>query len=400
MPIIKPKGMIIKGEYHSARAGTVIYGRQKRTNIECPECGEKKRLRKKDRIVREVSHIQVLDKRVKIRWEGHKYHCQRCGRYFREQFPGLLKRRRYSEAYRKEVFNLHKAGVSQTELSRLKRIGTATVERWFHQLLERKNREYDSYEYPTHIGIDEHRFSRKIGFSTTLCDLKGHRVIDVFKGRSGESIIRELKKIPGRERVKMVAMDMSETYRGIVKEVFPQAVRVADRFHVIRLINQHMMKTWQELDPRMKYNRGLLSLMRRHEWRMSESQRDVLGKYLSSVPGLKPLYEFKQELVKLLSMKHQTARECRRLIPKLLEMIEALKSSHFDALVTLGNTLHSWREEIAAMWRFTKSNSITEGFHRKMKLIQRRAYGFKSFENYRLRVRVLCGSMNVHSILV
>ncbi|WP_420324355.1 transposase, partial [Legionella rubrilucens] len=28
--------------------------------------------------------------------------------------------------------------------------------------------------------------------------------------------------------------------------------------------------------------------------------------------------------------------------------------------------------------RFSKSNGITEGFHRKMKLIQRRAYGFKN----------------------
>ncbi|HAT7074298.1 TPA: hypothetical protein JAN90_16370 [Legionella pneumophila] len=42
------------------------------------------------------------------------------------------------------------------------------------------------------------------------------------------------------------------------------------------------------------------------------------------------------------------------------------------------------------MWRFTKNNGITEGFHRKMKLIQRRAYGFRNFENYRLRVKVLC----------
>ncbi len=42
------------------------------------------------------------------------------------------------------------------------------------------------------------------------------------------------------------------------------------------------------------------------------------------------------------------------------------------------------------MWRFSKSNGITEGFHRKMKLIQGRAYGFKNFENYHLRVKVLC----------
>ncbi len=38
-----------------------------------------------------------------------------------------------------------------------------------------------------------------------------------------------------------------------------------------------------------------------------------------------------------------------------------------------------------------KNNGITEGFHRKMKLIQRRAYGFKNFNNYRLRVIAQCG---------
>ncbi|MGB0992354.1 MAG: transposase, partial [Akkermansiaceae bacterium] len=48
-------------------------------------------------------------------------------------------------------------------------------------------------------------------------------------------------------------------------------------------------------------------------------------------------------------------------------------------------------EAIVCMWRFSKSNGITEGFHRKMKLIQRRAYGFKNFENYRLRVIAECG---------
>ena len=32
-----------------------------------------------------------------------------------------------------------------------------------------------------------------------------------------------------------------------------------------------------------------------------------------------------------------------------------------------------------------------EGFHRKMKLIQRRAYGFRNFNNYRLRVIAQCG---------
>ena len=40
------------------------------------------------------------------------------------------------------------------------------------------------------------------------------------------------------------------------------------------------------------------------------------------------------------------------------------------------------------MWRFTRNNGITEGFHTKMEVLQRQAYGFRNFQNYRLRVRV------------
>lgn len=43
------------------------------------------------------------------------------------------------------------------------------------------------------------------------------------------------------------------------------------------------------------------------------------------------------------------------------------------------------------MWRYSKNYGITKGVHRKMKLIQRRAYEYRNFENYRLRVLVECG---------
>jgi transposase len=51
---------------------------------------------------------------------------------------------------------------------------------------------------------------------------------------------------------------------------------------------------------------------------------------------------------------------------------------------------NSWSIEIATMWRFTRNNGITEGFHTKMEVLQRQAYGFRNFKNYRLRVRVMC----------
>ena len=65
------------------------------------------------------------------------------------------------------------------------------------------------------------------------------------------------------------------------------------------------------------------------------------------------------------------------------------KGQGLAQLAQLGETLHNWAEEIVALWRFTRNNGITEGFHNKMELINRQAYGFRNFENYRLRVKVL-----------
>jgi hypothetical protein len=46
--------------------------------------------------------------------------------------------------------------------------------------------------------------------------------------------------------------------------------------------------------------------------------------------------------------------------------------------------------KIARMWRFTRSNGITECFHNRMETVTRQAYGFRNFENYWQRVQVLC----------
>lgn len=64
--------------------------------------------------------------------------------------------------------------------------------------------------------------------------------------------------------------------------------------------------------------------------------------------------------------------------PRLIEQLKA------SPLHRLADTLRSWLQPVLAMWRFSKTNGITEGFHTKMEMITRRALGFRNFENYRL----------------
>ena len=198
-------------------------------------------------------------------------------------------------------------------------------------------------------------------------------------------------ELPGKESTEVVCMDLSETYRAIVKRHFVNALIVADRFHVVRLVNQYLMEAWKQLEPVGRKHRGLISLMRRKPENLEPEQQLRLRAYLAEHPMLGAVYHKLQGLMTLLRNKHQTARACRGLISQFLYIVEELRQAPMQALKSLAATLWSWRDEIARMWRFTKSNAITEGLHNKMEVISRRAYGFRNFQNYRLRVRALCG---------
>jgi transposase len=357
--------------------------------VRCPDC-QSSSLRTKGRFRRLVRHVNVGECPSYLELEGRKYRCRDCNRYFNQRFAGILPYRRYSEAYRKEICHWHREGVSQSSLAQDQELGSATVERWYHRALELKMAERRSEECPRILGIDEHFFSRKDGYATTFCNLQKRKVFDVVLGRSEKALESYFQQLKGKEHVQVVCMDLSSTYRAIIRKHMPQARIVADRFHVIRMVNHHFLAVWKQMDPIGSRHRGLLSLMRRHAENMDDDQKLRLQSYLKSHPILHEIYEFKQKLCRLLLMKHCTARQCRRLIPLLLKTIRQLKETGLQPLQSLAATLASWQEEIACMWRFTKNNAITEGFHTKMEMISRRAFGFRNFQNYRLRVTALC----------
>jgi transposase len=357
--------------------------------VRCPHC-DGDQLRKKSPFVRRVRHESIGERLVWLMLRGYKYHCRGCLRYFRQRFPGLLPYQRATEPFKDEVCQDHHGGICQSRLGVRRQLGTATIERWYHRFLERHMAERKNDLCPRMLGIDEHYFTRKDGFATTLCDLGKRKIFDVVLGRSEASLEGYLNKLKGKERVRVICMDLSSTYRAIVRKHFPRALIVADRFHVIRLIGHHIHQLWRQIDPSHRWNRGLLSLLRRRSDRLDPEQVELLGKYLEAHPAIAALYHFKQELWELLRPHGLALSTCRARIPEFLSRIQQLKESSFESLITLGNTLDDWKEEIARMWRFSKNNGITEGFHNKMEMINRRAFGFKNFDNYRLRVRACC----------
>ena len=141
----------------------------------------------------------------------------------------------------------------------------------------------------------------------------------------------------------------------------------------------------------VKWNRKLTYPLRKRGDRLNSEELERLKKFFENNPAIKLAYEFKERLCELLNRKHQTAKECKRNIRELKTMMKQMKYEATQEFERLAETISDWFTPIIRMWRFTQNNGITEGFHRKMKLIQRMAYGYRNFQNYRLRVLVLCG---------
>jgi transposase len=356
----------------------------------CPHC-QSNRLRLKDSILRLLRHISVGLKACFLKIRIPKYQCLACGKYFRQPLPGVLPYQHSTEAFRQEVAEKHQAGIAQSTLRQMLHIGTATVERHYRHFIERKVAETKNNPAPLILGVDEHFFTRKQGYATSFADLAKGKIHDVVLGRSEENLRDFLKNMKGKSKTQVAVIDLSETYRSILRRHFHNALIVADRFHVIRLINRQFMKTWNVLDPEKRKDRNLSSLLRYHEWNLEPEQHERVMQYLEQASAVKAVYDFKQRLCRLIKKKHQTAHQCRKLIPIFLARIHNLKESGFVFMRTLGETLENWKEEIVRMWRFTQTNSTLEGLHTKMEMISRRAFGFRNFGNYRLRVKALCG---------
>jgi transposase len=253
-------------------------------------------VRKKSSYIRTVAHELIGHRRSLLRFKAYKLYCNTCKRYGNQQFPGINKHQRSTWRLQAAVFHDHTRGISQKDLAQQFNKGKATIERWYHRHYQEQARELMNTPCPVVLGIDEHFFSRKQGFATTLCDLKKHKIFDIVKGRSEADLSSYLASLAGKERVKVVCMDLSSTYRSIVKKHFPNAKIVADRFHVIRLLQHQCMMTYRELSSQIKNNRGILALLRTRPDRLTPQRKLKRDAFLEDNPAINAIYQFQQQI--------------------------------------------------------------------------------------------------------
>jgi transposase len=211
-----------------------------------------------------------------------------------------------------------------------------------------------------------------------VSDLDKGSLLEVIDSHKSDEIIEVLKAQPLaiRENIKEVSVDMWGGFEKVIKEVFPNALIVIDRFHGMKLVNKTLNKIRLSLDLKGLKNRCLLL---RNGVDLTESEKEDLQKLLNQSPCLSIAYELKEELRQI----YETSTSVKMGLRKL-------ERWWVYARCILGQTAETLARHIQDICHYfinKTTSGAMEGINNKIKLIIRQSYGFNTF--YSLREKLL-----------
>lgn len=361
-----------------------------RESLRCPVCG--------------CGHVHVIE-RFRRRWRavpiGHRtvwiemeiprVECQQCGR--RRRVPVAfaepkVQRTRAFERYVGELLcfmtvqdiSLH-LGVSWDTVNAIQK--------------KRLNKTFGrpKLKHLQRIAIDEIHVGKRHRFVTLVVDLDSGAVVFVGRGRRADTLKPFWKRLRSSgAKVRAVATDMAPGYVSAVRKNLPRARLVLDRFHVVKLLNEKLTKLRRELY--REANDGLFKqALKGTRWLLlknfenldeTRNEHDRLAEALELNEPLATAYYLKEELRAFWERPDRSS--AGRFLTSWCRRAEA---SGIRQIKQFAKTLRSHRQALLAWYSDPISTGPLEGLNNRIKLMQRRAYGYRDFELFKLRILAL-----------
>src|SRR5699024_5348017 len=192
-------------------------------------------------------------------------------------------------------------------------------------------------------------------------------------------------------KVQTITIDMNAGYVNVIKEIFPRAKIIMDRFHLVQLISRSMNKTRIKIMNKFNTSNGedmkKYRRLKRYWKLLLKSKKDLLHieyKYypmfgqrteagvvkdlLAFDEELKMNYTFYQNLLEIMQEKDYCTLQ-----RTLLNIKSSTISSYFKTSV---KTLKKHLPFIGNSFRYPYNNGRIEGINNKIKVLNRVSYGY------------------------
>jgi len=243
------------------------------------------------------------------------------------------------------------------------------------------------------ISIDEFAVAKGHKYMTVVYDLDKECAIYIGEGKSRESLEdfwKRLKK--SGAQLDAIATDMSPAFIASVLENQVNPVLVFDRFHIVKLLNEELNELRRDLYNQetdiekrevMKGTRWLI-LKKGSKLREDKHEKERLEEALEVNKPLATAYYLKEELSLL--WQQENIDDANTFLDK---WIEKAQSSKVPRLVKFAKTLMAHRFGIINWFKHPISTGPLEGFNNKIKVLKRKAYGFRDNDYFKLKILAL-----------
>ena len=278
--------------------------------------------------------------------------------------------------------------------------------------------------YPDNMGaclsIDETTFTNGELY-TIVTNKAAHGqkgcLVAMIRGTQADQVVTVLLKIAAtvRKKVKEVTLDMAGSMNQIVRQAFPKAVKVIDRFHVQRLASDALQEIrikhrWAAIDAEneaidlakqkdesykaqvLPNGDSLKQLLARSryllyktpsKWTKRQQLRAAL--LFERYPDLESAYKLTQELKGIF----ENTADKMVAFTRMAQWDNKVRQSGFKAFNTVANTMTKHYKEILNFFNNRSTNASAESFNAKIKAFRSQFRGVTKIDFFLFRLTKL-----------
>lgn len=251
------------------------------------------------------------------------------------------------------------------------------------------------------VGVDETACRRGHSYVSLFVDVDAGRVCHVADGRSHEAVASFASDLSAHggdpAAVGVVTCDLSQAFAKGVSESLPNAVRVADKFHVVQMFTSAIDRVRAAEARESRENAALLKGSRwvwlKNRDSLTDGQRErklALSKRHMKTGRACAMKECMQEIYR--SPDRGTAR------PLLNALSRWMRRSGIPQMEEVGRSLLINREEILAWFDHRRTNALLEGLNSVVQSVKRAARGFRNVEYLKAFVYLRLGKLSFDSL--
>ena len=383
---------VVGYEMHEGEGMLILFCVVKHDVAVCPDCQrisdaphEYKRRVKRD--------LPVFGLRCYLEYDHRRFKCPHCRKPFTEVLAGVPFKGRYTTRYEDYIFEQYRHNAI-TEAVRCEGLGYKAAQGIFYRQVKKRIVRVQR-EPVRRLGIDE--IALKKGhqqFALILSDLDQGYVIDVLEDRHMERLEAWVDRLSLAERqaIEEVSMDMWSPYRSAVERKLTHAEIVADRFHVVQNLNRAVTKARRDIqrdaEPEIKERlKGSRWVLVKNEANLSAKEQAKLADLYQASPELEQLHQLKEAFRDIF----ETDQARDQAAQALAVWIEKVRATGQMFLHDFLKTLDNWGDHILNYFNQRTTQGFVEGMNNKIKLIKRRGYGYRNFDQFSQRILIECG---------